>query len=418
MLVTTLATLLASATAFTNHIGGYASLEAAAASLDSAIQDVDTDALLRQAGYSQSLAAELAKAITKDANGQHHLYFHALAGTVGAPGGGNGRCSGVPTPDCTRCGEVDAAPFMPAGLFEQRNIIALAAYAEVTIRLYNNPRFDATKLALGRCAGAGFPRLGRNGAGELDGVSWWGQGTAGGPQATQLMAETCGVKCKCNFRGSCTGSCPGQLPDCKDVPDDPAAGTWCSLCGPTTACPGCRGGYKVEISLWFKATEPPTPAPSTPAPSTIVDKAVATPELSTLVAALTAADLVGVLSSPGPFTVFAPTNAAFAAIQPLVNKLLLPANKALLAKLLTYHVLASKVLAAAITNGESVATVEGQKLCFEVNSRTKEVGVYACGSTERAALVVQANVLASNGVGHLIDQVLVPVGFLDELALH
>jgi len=149
-----------------------------------------------------------------------------------------------------------------------------------------------------------------------------------------------------------------------------------------------------------------------------VDKAVATPELSTLVAALKAADLVGVLSSPGPFTVFAPTNAAFAAIQPLVNKLLLPANKALLAKLLTYHVLASKVLAAAITNGESVATVEGQKLCFEVNSRTKEVGVYACGSTERAALVVQANVLASNGVGHLIDQVLVPVGFLDELALH
>jgi len=151
---------------------------------------------------------------------------------------------------------------------------------------------------------------------------------------------------------------------------------------------------------------------------TVVGLAVATPTLSTLVAAVKAADLVGTLSSPGHFTVFAPTDAAFAKIQSVVTKLLKPKNKALLAKLLTYHVLASKVLSSAITNGESVATVEGQKLCFEVNSRTKAVGIYACGTSNHAATVIQANVLASNGVVHIIDQVLVPPGFLTLVASH
>ena len=139
--------------------------------------------------------------------------------------------------------------------------------------------------------------------------------------------------------------------------------------------------------------------------------AVATADLSTLVAAVKAAGLVDTLSGPGPLTVFAPTNAAFAKIQPVVNTLLLPENKAQLVQLLTYHVLASKVLASAIKNGESVATVEGQKICFEVNKRTKAVGVFPCGSTARASTVTTANVLASNGVVHIIDQVLVPVGF-------
>ena len=156
-------------------------------------------------------------------------------------------------------------------------------------------------------------------------------------------------------------------------------------------------------------------------PLTVVGVAVATPTLSTLVTAVKAAGLVSTLSGPGPFTVFAPTNAAFAKIQPVVTKLLKPefrvgtgisaANKALLARLLKYHVLASKVLSSAITNGQSVATVEGQKLCFEVDSRTNVIGMYACADPNSAATVSQANVLASNGVVHLINQVLMPPGF-------
>lgn len=155
--------------------------------------------------------------------------------------------------------------------------------------------------------------------------------------------------------------------------------------------------------------EVPTAAATLP---NIVGTAVATTDLSTLVAAVKAAGLVATLSSPGPFTVFAPTNTAFAKIQPVVTKLLLPKNKALLAKLLTYHVLAGKVMAAAISNGQSVATVEGQKICFEVNARTKAVGIYECSSTDDAVRVIKANVVASNGVVHVIDSVLVPPGFL------
>lgn len=117
----------------------------------------------------------------------------------------------------------------------------------------------------------------------------------------------------------------------------------------------------------------------------------------------------------GPFTVLAPTNAAFAKIQSVVDDLLKPINKALLAKLLTYHVIAGKVLSAAIANGQQVATVEGQKICFEKNARTGEIGVYPCGTTVAASNVIQTDVLASNGVVHVIDQVLVPPGFLELL---
>ena len=145
----------------------------------------------------------------------------------------------------------------------------------------------------------------------------------------------------------------------------------------------------------------------TPSPN-IVSLAVATPDLSTLVAAVKAAGLVDTLSGAGPFTVFAPTNAAFAAIQSVVDQLLLLSSKI---KLLTYHVLASKVLAAAITNGESVATVEGQQVCFLV-LHTGSVNVFPCGSTARPSRVTTADVLASNGVVHVIDEVLVPPGFL------
>lgn len=135
---------------------------------------------------------------------------------------------------------------------------------------------------------------------------------------------------------------------------------------------------------------------------TIVDIAAANPSFTTLVAAVTAAGLVDTLQGPGPFTVFAPTNAAFAALPPKVlAALLLPENKALLVKILTYHVVSSKVLAKDITPGD-VATVEGST----VNLGTK-CGV-TVGNVGNVGNVVTADVLASNGVIHVIDAVLLP----------
>ena len=134
------------------------------------------------------------------------------------------------------------------------------------------------------------------------------------------------------------------------------------------------------------------------APGTIVDVAVGAGSFSTLVAAVTAADLVETLSGEGPFTVFAPTDDAFAALPAgVLDALLLPENKALLAQILTYHVVSGKVMAADVTDGD-VATVEGQTV------KLSTMG----GVTVNGAPVVSADVMASNGVIHAIDGVLLP----------
>lgn len=133
-------------------------------------------------------------------------------------------------------------------------------------------------------------------------------------------------------------------------------------------------------------------------PGTIVEVASANPDFSTLVAAVSAAGLVETLSGEGPFTVFAPTNEAFAALPPgVLDALLLPENKDALVKILTYHVVPGTVLAADITDGD-VATVEGQNVTLST----------ANGVTVNGATVVTADVLADNGVIHVIDAVLVP----------
>ena len=131
---------------------------------------------------------------------------------------------------------------------------------------------------------------------------------------------------------------------------------------------------------------------------TIVDVAVANGSFDTLVAAVTAADLVETLSSPGPFTVFAPTDDAFAALpEGLVEALLLPENKDTLVKILTYHVVSGEVMAADVTDGD-VATVEGQTVALST----------ADGVTVNGANVIIADVATSNGVIHAIDAVLLP----------
>jgi uncharacterized surface protein with fasciclin (FAS1) repeats len=130
----------------------------------------------------------------------------------------------------------------------------------------------------------------------------------------------------------------------------------------------------------------------------IVAVAQGNPEFSTLVAAITAAGLGDALSGEGPFTVFAPTNAAFEALpEGLLEKLLLPENKEVLTKILTYHVVPLKVMAADVAAGD-VTTLEGTAFAI-----TTEGGVKV-----NASNVTATDVAASNGVIHVIDAVLVP----------
>ena len=130
----------------------------------------------------------------------------------------------------------------------------------------------------------------------------------------------------------------------------------------------------------------------------IVAVASSTDGFSTLVAALTAGGLVETLQGEGPFTVFAPTDAAFAALPAgLLDKLLLPENKDVLVAILTYHVVAGKVMAADIVAGD-VPTVEGSTVTLDTMSGVKV----------NAATVTTADVAASNGVIHVIDAVIVP----------
>lgn len=148
--------------------------------------------------------------------------------------------------------------------------------------------------------------------------------------------------------------------------------------------------------------ETETPMEETEAPAeeagTIVDVAAGNEDFETLVAAVTAADLVETLSSEGPFTVFAPTDAAFEALpEGLLDALLLPENKDALTSILTYHVLAGEVMAADVTAGD-VETVEGSTLTLATEG----------GVMVNEATVVIADVDASNGVIHAIDGVLVP----------
>jgi uncharacterized surface protein with fasciclin (FAS1) repeats len=127
--------------------------------------------------------------------------------------------------------------------------------------------------------------------------------------------------------------------------------------------------------------------------------AIASTDCKTLAAAVTAAGLVATLQGDGPFTVFAPTDAAFADIQSEVDKLLKPENKSKLAKILTYHVVSGKTMAADLKDGQELTTVEGGKLHVTVKDGKVTVG---------GAHVTSANVEASNGVIHVIDKVLLP----------
>ena len=132
---------------------------------------------------------------------------------------------------------------------------------------------------------------------------------------------------------------------------------------------------------------------------TVVEIAVGSPDHTTLVAAVLAAGLAETLSGPGPFTIFAPTNAAFAKLPAgTVESLLLPENKATLVAILTLHVVPAHVLAADVTTGEA-PTVNGQKLQIKADSHVVTVN---------GANVVATDLVGSNGVIHVIDTVILP----------
>lgn len=136
----------------------------------------------------------------------------------------------------------------------------------------------------------------------------------------------------------------------------------------------------------------------------IVDTAVSAGSFQTLVAAVKAADLVETLKGKGPFTVLAPTDEAFKKLPAgTVESLLKPENKAKLASILKYHVIPSKALAADVAklDGQKVKTVEGADVTISVKD-----GVVMINN----AKVVKTDVLASNGVIHVIDTVLLPPG--------
>ncbi len=132
---------------------------------------------------------------------------------------------------------------------------------------------------------------------------------------------------------------------------------------------------------------------------TIVDVAAGAGQFTTLVAALKAAGLVDTLNSKGPFTVFAPTDEAFAKLPAgTVESLLLPENKDKLTAILTYHVLSGKVMAADVKTSDP-KTVNGKSVAIKVDAGKVTVGV---------ANVVKTDIAASNGVIHVIDTVLLP----------
>lgn len=141
-------------------------------------------------------------------------------------------------------------------------------------------------------------------------------------------------------------------------------------------------------------------APAFAADKDIVETAVAAGQFKTLAAALGAAGLVNTLKGPGPFTVFAPTDAAFAKLpEGTVATLLKPENKAALTAILTYHVVAGKVMAADVVKLAKARTVNGADVTITVSNGTVMIN---------NATVTAADIVASNGVIHVIDTVLLP----------
>jgi uncharacterized surface protein with fasciclin (FAS1) repeats len=168
-----------------------------------------------------------------------------------------------------------------------------------------------------------------------------------------------------------------------------------------TGCAAAEEAPAVVDEVEEVVEEPMVTEPEAEGPGDIIEVAIGAGSFNTLAAALTAAGLVETLQGEGPFTVFAPTDDAFAALpEGLVEALLLEENRDILIQILTYHVVAGEVYAADVTTGD-VPTVEGSTIAVDTAD-----GVVLNGS----ATVITADVEASNGVIHVIDAVILPEG--------
>ena len=173
------------------------------------------------------------------------------------------------------------------------------------------------------------------------------------------------------------------------------------------------GAAVFALSLGMNATAPSFAAEKTVMvggaamyPSkNIIQNAVNSKDHTTLVAAVKAAGLVETLSGDGPFTVFAPTNAAFGKLPAgTVDTLVKPENKATLTKILTYHVVPGKLEAASLTDGKKLKTAEGEELTVKL----KDGKVWIVDAKGGTSMVTISNVNQSNGVIHVVDTVLMP----------
>ncbi len=172
--------------------------------------------------------------------------------------------------------------------------------------------------------------------------------------------------------------------------------------------PGMEVPSQVETQPAAPSSSPATDSPATDTPSAsgnVVDVAASNSSFKTLTAALKAAGLDKALASGGPFTVFAPTDAAFAALpKGTLDKLLKPENRDKLVKILSYHVVAGENKSSSLTSGDT-KTLEGD---------TVKVSVSSGGVTVNDAKVIQPDIIASNGVIHVIDKVIIPSDLMQQ----
>ena len=161
----------------------------------------------------------------------------------------------------------------------------------------------------------------------------------------------------------------------------------------------CGGGSDTSASETSGEAATGEEGGGSAAAGNIVAVAKETPELSILVEAVAAAGLVETLEEPGPYTVFAPTNEAFEALGGKLEELLEPQNKEELAEILTYHVAAGEVGSGELEDGQMIETVQGEDV---------EIGIEGEEVTVNGAKVLTPDVPASNGIVHVIDEVLIP----------
>ena len=160
------------------------------------------------------------------------------------------------------------------------------------------------------------------------------------------------------------------------------------------------GTFRGQAVAETRQPAAPVAADKDAAKKDIVDTAVAAGSFKTLAAALKAAGLVDTLKGEGPFTVFAPTDEAFAKLpKGTLEGLLKPENKDKLAAILTYHVVAGKAMSTDLKDGQAVETVNKKELEVKIDGKNVMVG---------EAKVTKADIAASNGVIHVIDTVLLP----------